>query len=70
MVTEEPQFTGTVGIAELLKEQPPEQPREYTHRQKEPRPAGDPTLAIERQSTAGHDPVHMGMMRHRRTPGM
>ncbi len=70
MFTEELQLAGTVGVAELLEEQPPEQFREHTHGQEKPWPAGDPTLTIERQATTGDDPVHMGVMGHRRTPGV
>ncbi len=70
MFTEELQLAGTVGIAELLEEQPPEQLREHAHGQEEPRPAGDPTFTVERQAAAGDDAVHMGVMGHRRAPGM
>ena len=38
--------------------------RESTrHRQKEARPAGDPTLTVERDTAARHDHVHVRMMR-------
>ena len=70
MFTEELQLAGTVRGAELFEEQPPEQPREHAHGQEEPRPAGDPLLPVEREPPAGDDPVHMGVMGHRRTPGV
>ena len=55
MFTEELQCAGPVGFTELLQEQPPEQSREYTHRQEEPRPAGDPAFTIKRYAPAGND---------------
>ena len=70
MFTEELQFAGTVGVAELLEEQAPEQSREHTHGQEKPWPAGDPTLAVKREAPAGDDAVHMGMMGHGRAPGV
>jgi hypothetical protein len=70
MFTEELQFSGTVRVTELLQEQAPEQTGEYAHGQEEARSAGDPTFPIDRQSPAGSDPVHMGMMGHRRAPGV
>jgi hypothetical protein len=32
--------------------------------------AGDPLLTIEREPAAGDDAVHMGVMGHRRAPGV
>ena len=64
MFTEELQLAGPQGLAELLKEQPPEQPGEHAHGQEEARPAGDPALSIERQAAAGHDPVYVRVMGH------
>ncbi len=55
---------------QALEEQAPEQPREHTHRQQEAGAARHPAFAIERQPTAGHDTVQMGMMGHGRAPGM
>src|SRR5262245_17144375 len=34
------------------------------------RPAGDPTLPIQREAAAGHDHVHMRVMGHGRAPRM
>ena len=53
-----------------LQEQPAEQAREHAHRQEEARPARHPTRAIERDATAWHDQMHMGMMGQRRAPAV
>ena len=42
---------------------------EYADRQKEARPRGGPSSAVERDATAGHDHVDMRMVRHSRPPG-
>ena len=70
MLAEELQFTGPIGGAELVQEQPAEQFREHAHRQKEARPARDPTICIEREPAARHDHVHMRVVGHCRAPGV
>ena len=55
---------------ELLQHQAPEQLGEHQHRQEEVGPGGDPALAIRRETAAGHDHVHVRMMRHGRAPGV
>jgi len=42
LLTEELQFAGAMGVAELFEEQPSEQSREHAHGQEEARSAGDP----------------------------
>ena len=55
---------------QFFEEAPSEQPRQHPHRQEEPRPAGDPTLAIGSHPAAGHDAVHVRVVRQRRAPGV
>ena len=53
-----------------FQHKPPEQPRQHADRQEEAGPAGDPALAIGGKAAAGHDHMHVRMMRHRRSPGV
>ena len=55
---------------EFFEEAAAEQPREHPHRQEEARLAGDPALTVGGEATAGHDAVHMRMVRQRRAPGV
>ena len=57
-------------VGELFEEAAPEQAREHAHRQEEARPARDPALAVGRQPAAGHDAVHVRVVRQRRAPGV
>ena len=50
------------------QEQPAEQPSEYAHRQQERRPRRYPALPTGGDAAAGHDHVHMRMMRHCGSP--
>jgi hypothetical protein len=68
VLTEEPQLLAVVQALQFLQEATPDQPRQHAHRQEEAGPAGNPTLAIRRQPAAGHDAVHVRVMRQRRTP--
>jgi hypothetical protein len=70
MTAEELQLTGGMSGGELVQEQSSEQPRQHAHREEKIRPASDPAVAVERESTARHDHVDVGMMGERRTPGM
>ena len=70
MFAEELQLSGAMSGLELLQEQSPEQAREHAHRQEETFAAGDPTLAVQRHATPGHDTVHMRMMGHGRAPSV
>jgi hypothetical protein len=58
---EELQASGIVGGGELLQTQSAEQPREDLHRKREVRAAGDPSAAVEREPTAWHDDMEVGM---------
>ena len=52
------------------QEKPAIKPRQYLHRQKEPRPAADPSCPVGRRPAARHDAVHMGMMMQVLSPGV
>src|SRR3984957_10793882 len=49
------QLTGGKRPLQSLSKKPPEQPRENLHRQEIAIPASDPSVAIRRQPSAGHD---------------
>ncbi len=69
-LAEECQPARHMGVGDPGQEEPPEQAREYPHRQKETGSARHPADAIGRYSTAWHDHVEMRMVRHRRAPGV
>lgn len=62
MLAEELQLTILMGAGELFEEQAAEQSGQDTHGEEESRPAGDPALAVEGESTTGDDAVDMGVM--------
>ena len=68
MLAEELQLAGLMQPLKLIEEASPEQSRQHAHRQEEPRPAVHPSLAVGREPTAGHDGVHMRVVRQRRAP--
>ena len=70
VLAKELQLTCLMRPLQLFEEAPPEQPREHSHGQEEPRPAGQPTRAVGRESATGNDAMHMRVMRQRRTPGV
>ena len=70
MLAEELQLPATMRLLQFFEEAAAEQPRQHAHRQEEARLAGDPALAVGRKPAAGHDAVHMRMMRQRRAPGV
>ena len=45
-------------------------PRFVEHRQEEVGPGGDPALSIRGETAAGHDHVHVRMVRDGRAPGV
>ena len=48
----------------------PEQSRQHAYRQEEAGTAGDPTLAVRGDATAGHDTMQMGVMKQILPPGV
>ena len=70
MLREELQLARAVRLLQGLQEAPSEQAREHAHRQEEARSARHPTLAVHREPAAGHDAVHVRVVRERRTPGV
>ena len=68
--TEEAEFPRQEGRLQFCQEQTPEKPGEHAHRQEEAWPTLDPTRAIERGPTAGHDTVHMRMVVEILAPGV
>ena len=68
--TEEAEPAGLEGGAEFIEEQPPEELREDTDGQEEPRAAGEPLPPVERGTAAGHDTMNVGMMVQVLAPGM
>jgi hypothetical protein len=59
-IGKELQFTGIEGCRQAVGEQPPEHGREHV-REKAPRLAGHPTLAIGRDAASGNEAVRMRM---------
>ncbi len=70
MLAEELQPSGPMCLLDFFEEAPAEQSRQHPHGQEEPGPAGDPALAVGREPTAGHDAVHVRVVRQRRAPGV
>ena len=56
--------------SELLEHQAPEQLGEHQYGEEEVGLGGDPALPIQGETAAGHDHVHVRMMRHGRAPGV
>ena len=69
-IAEQAELASVEGGAQLVEEQPAEQPREDADRQEEAGPAGDPAGAVGRQATAGHDAMDMRMMLQGLAPGV
>ena len=69
-VAEEDEAAGRMQGREPFEEEPAEQAREHPHRQKEAGLAGDPARPVRRQAAAGNDHVDVGMVGHRRAPGV
>lgn len=69
-VTEELKLPPVVGRAQLFEKQPPEQPRQNPHGQKEVRPKGDPSGLVGRQSAAWYDAVDMRVILQVLAPGV
>ncbi len=68
-IANEDQLACFVQSGQTFKEQPPGQPRQNLHGQEEAGAASDP-LAIICNPATRNDDMHMGMARHRRSPGM
>jgi len=62
VLAEERELAALVGGGKLLQHQSAEEFREHPYRKKEPRFGDNPVLAIDRETAAGHDHVHVGMM--------
>ncbi len=67
---EEAQEAGVKGALQLRQKQPAKQPREYAHRQEEPRAAGEPVFAIGTQAAARNHAMQMRVMEQILAPGM
>src|ERR1700744_5019754 len=70
MFGEEVQLAGGKGLLEVPQEQTPKHPRQHPHRQKEPRPAGDPALPVWRDAAAGNQEMNVRMVRQVLCPGV
>ena len=70
MFAEELQLAGPMQLLKFFQEAPPEQPGQHPHWQEEARAARDPLRAVGREPAAGHDAVHVRMVRQRRAPGV
>ena len=60
---EELELTVPMGVLKLFEEAAPKQAREHPYREEERRLAGHPPVGIGGEAAAGHDAVHMRMMR-------
>ena len=67
---EEVEFPVVEGAVEGFQKQAPEQAAEDSNGEEEPRAAGDPAVAVRRESAAGHDAVQMGMEQQVLAPGV
>jgi len=68
MVVEEVETTVRMGLFEAFQDQAAEQAREDAHWQEELGSACNPSGSIHRDTATRHDHMHMGVVRHRRTP--
>src|SRR5262249_47221690 len=62
VLAEELQLAATMSLIEFFEEATTEQPREHPYREKEAGLAGDPALAVGRESSSGNDAMDMRMM--------
>jgi hypothetical protein len=69
-LAEETEFAGREVGAQRVEEEPPEQPREDTHRQKEAGSAGHPARTVERWTAAGHDAMDVRVVMQVLAPGV
>src|SRR4051794_6731218 len=58
---EQLQLASVEGSLQRFEKKSPEQTGEYAHWQEEARPAGDPSFAVSRGATAGHDTMQVRM---------
>ncbi len=56
---EEVQLSSAEGLFQVVQEHAPEHPRQHPDRQKETRPAGNPTFAVRRDATARDEKMNM-----------
>lgn len=68
--SKEGEATSVVERDQPGEEQPAELCPKHSHREQEGRARRDPAAPVERDAAARHDHVHVGMVRHRRTPGV
>jgi hypothetical protein len=62
-----------MGGCELFQHEPPEKPRQHPDRQEEAppaAPAGNEAFPVKGETAAGHDHMHMRMVRERRAPSV
>jgi hypothetical protein len=62
VLAEELELSLTVQALQLTQEATPEQTRQHSHREEEPRLAGYPALGVRSQAAARYDAMHVGMM--------
>ena len=67
---EEVQLALCESFVECCQKEPTEQARQHTDRQKETRPACDPSGFIRGDAATRHHAMNVGMMGHRLSPGM
>ena len=70
VLAEELELTITMQVLKLFEEATPEQTREHPDREEEPGLARHPAVGIGCETAAGHDAMHMRMMRQGRAPGV
>jgi hypothetical protein len=69
-ITEGLELSSPEGCFEAGEEEPAEQTPQRFDRQKEGRPASDPSLAVWREAAAGNDAMNMRVVGERLAPGM
>ena len=70
VLAEELQLTIKMEVHKLFKEAAPEKTRQHPDREEEPRLARHPAVGIRCEAAAGHDAMHVRMMRQGRAPGV
>ena len=68
VLAEELQLACAMCLLQLFNKPAPEQTRKHPNREEEPRLAGNPPRAVQRQTSAGNNPMHVRMVRESRAP--
>ncbi len=70
VLAKELQLPAPMQDLQLFEEASPEQAREHSDREEEPRLAWYPAVGVDCEAAAGHDAVHVRVVSQGRTPGV